>query len=76
MKNGDLVWVESPADKVQVPVRIYAGLWPNAIYLPPGQGHRTRVKWGRDSATNVVVGANVNQLRVGDGVTRVKIYKA
>jgi anaerobic selenocysteine-containing dehydrogenase len=76
VKNGDLVWVESPAGKVRVPVRIYAGLWPNAVYLPPGQGHRTQIQWGRDSAINDVVGVNVNQLRVGDSVTRVKIYKA
>ncbi|MCX6030925.1 MAG: molybdopterin-dependent oxidoreductase [Chloroflexi bacterium] len=76
VKNDDLVWVESPTGKVQVPIRIYAGLWPNAVYLPPGQGHRTQVKWGRDSATDVIIGANVNQLRVGDGVTRVRIQKA
>ncbi|MBM4459886.1 MAG: hypothetical protein FJ011_19345 [Chloroflexi bacterium] len=75
LKDGDLVWVESPTGKVRAPVRLYQGIWPNAVYLPPGLGHQTRVKWGRDSATNIIIGANVNQLRAGDGVTRVKVYK-
>jgi anaerobic selenocysteine-containing dehydrogenase len=73
--NGDLVWVESPAGKVQAVVRIYAGLWPNAVYLPPGLGHRTQTKWGRDSLAPTVIGANVNQLLASAGVTRVRIYK-
>ena len=73
--SGDLVWIESPAGKVQAVVRIYAGLWPNAVYLPPGLGHRTRVRWGRDSAATTVIGANVHLLQVEGGVTRVRIYR-
>jgi anaerobic selenocysteine-containing dehydrogenase len=86
VSNGDLVWVESPAGRVKVPVRLYPGLWPNAVYMPPGQGHRTLVKWGRDSEANFVVGANPNQVLVPgterlDGMaaaspTRVRIYRA
>jgi anaerobic selenocysteine-containing dehydrogenase len=73
--NGDPVWVESPAGKVQAIVRIYAGLWPNAIYLPPGLGHRTQTKWGRDSLAPTIIGANVHLLQAEDGVTRVRIYR-
>ena len=69
------MWVESPLAKVQARVRLYQGLWPNAVYLPPGLGHRSAVKWGRGSAAPLVVGENVNRLLAGDGVTRVKIYK-
>ena len=86
VKNGDLVWVESAVGRVQVPVRLYEGLWPNAVYMPPGQGHRTLVTWGRGSPANVVIGVNPNQLLVAGteplgGVaavspTRVRIYKA
>jgi anaerobic selenocysteine-containing dehydrogenase len=86
VSKGDLVWVESPAGRVKVPVRLYPGLWPNAVYMPPGQGHRTLVKWGRDAEVNFVVGANPNQVFVSgteplDGMaavspTRVRIYKA
>ncbi len=75
LADHDLVWVESPMAKVQARVRLYQGLWPNAVYLPPGLGHRSAVKWGRGSAVPLVVGENVNRLLASDGVTRVKIYK-
>lgn len=76
LQDHDRVWVESPAGRVQAVVRLYEGLWPNAVYLPPGQGHRTRITWGRGSQAPTVIGANVNQLLASEGVTRVKIYKA
>ncbi len=85
VKDGDLVWVESPVGRVQVPVRLYEGIWPSAVYIPPGQGHRTLVKWGRGSEANVVVGANPVQLLIAgteppgglaaSSPTRVRIYK-
>ncbi|UCC89609.1 MAG: molybdopterin-dependent oxidoreductase [Anaerolineales bacterium] len=86
VKNGDLVWVESAVGRLKAPVRLYEGIWPNAVYMPPGQGHRTLVKWGRDSEVSVVIGANANKLLVADteplgglaalSPTRVRIYKA
>lgn len=84
LKNGQRVWVESPLDRVQAEVRVYAGIWPNAVFLPPGQGHHTFVRWGRKSEQNMVVGANPNVLsEFGSeplsglavaGPTRVRIY--
>jgi anaerobic selenocysteine-containing dehydrogenase len=86
VENGDLVWVESSVGRVKVPVRLYAGLWPDAVYMPPGQGHRTLVRWGRGSQANIVVGANPNLLLASDtepldgaaavSPTRVRIYRA
>ncbi len=75
VQSGDRVWVESPHGRVQAVVRLYEGLWPNAVYLPPGMGHRTAVRWGRGSQAPAVIGANVNQLLASNGMTRVKIYK-
>jgi anaerobic selenocysteine-containing dehydrogenase len=62
LEDGERVWVESPLDRVQATVRVYAGIWPNAVFLPPGQGHHTFVRWGRKSAGSSVVGANPNTL--------------
>lgn len=86
LHDDDLVWIESPIGRVQAPVRVFPGIWPNAVYLPPGQGHRTLTKWGRFAPDNLVVGVNPNQLMKagtetlsGQAVfspTRVKIYKA
>jgi anaerobic selenocysteine-containing dehydrogenase len=62
LEDGERVWVESPLDRAQATVRVYAGIWPNAVFLPPGMGHHTFVRWGRKSAENMVVGANPNAL--------------
>ena len=62
LKDGERVWVESPLNRVQATVRIYPGIWPNAVYLPPGLGHHTFTSWGRKSEENSVVGANSNAL--------------
>jgi anaerobic selenocysteine-containing dehydrogenase len=84
--NGERVWIESPTGKVSAVARLYEGLWPNTVYLPPGLGHRTLIQWGRDSATNFEVGANTNrlvsystELLSGQAIctpTHVRIYKA
>jgi anaerobic selenocysteine-containing dehydrogenase len=84
LKDGERVWVESPLSRVQATVRVYAGIWPNAVFLPPGMGHHTFVRWGRKSAENMVVGANPNALTEFEsepltglavaGPARVRIY--
>lgn len=84
LENGERVWVESPLGREQAVVRIYAGIWPNAVFLPPGMGHHTFVRWGRKSDKNMVVGANPNALTQFEsepltglavaGPTRVRIY--
>ena len=62
LKEGDLVWVESPDGRLQAQVRLYEGLWPNAVYLPPGQGHYSLLRWGRNSPKTGTVGCNPQQL--------------
>lgn len=84
LENGERVWVESPLNRVQAVVRVYAGIWPNAVFLPPGMGHHTFVRWGRKSDKDMVVGANPNVLTQFEsephtglavaGPTRVRIY--
>lgn len=62
LQNGDRVWIESKMGRVQAAVRVRAGIWPNAVFLPPGQGHHTFVRWGRHADDALVVGANPNAL--------------
>ena len=86
VKNGDLVWVESPAGRLQVSVQIYPGLWPGVVFMPSGQGHRTNIRWGRNSPDDLTVGVNPNrlvlsgsELQSGQAVTspvRVKIVRS
>ncbi len=86
IEHGDPLWIESPHGKVTATARLYEGLWPNAVYLPPGMGHRTLIQWGRAAADNWEVGANANRLAAvgseplsGQAIyspTRVRLYKA
>ena len=84
--DGDRVWVESALEREQASVRLYPGIWPNAVFMPLGQGHMTRVQWGRGSPDEMWVGENPAQLGVAgsealsgqavSGPVRVRIYKA
>ena len=86
LHQGDLVWVESEKGRVQLPVRLYEGIWPNVVFIPPGQGKLTQVRWGRNTPDEMTVGVNPGQLMsfsseplCGQAVfnpARVKIYKA
>jgi hypothetical protein len=76
LASGDLVWVESTAGRVQARARLYPGLWPDAVFMPGWQGRFTNVRWGRGAPPNLQVGANANALRAGDGITRVRVYRA
>jgi anaerobic selenocysteine-containing dehydrogenase len=60
--DGDMVLVESPYGSVQVPARVYEGLWPNAVFMPGGMGHLTSVNWGREEAAPNFIGENPRQL--------------
>jgi anaerobic selenocysteine-containing dehydrogenase len=86
LTDGDRVRVESAQGRVQAGVRVHAGLWPNAVFLPPGQGHHSFVRWGRGAQDAQVVGANPNRLieyasepltgLAVSGPTRVRILRA
>lgn len=39
LKQGDGVWVESNAGRIELPVFFYPGLRPDTIAIPTGQGH-------------------------------------
>ncbi len=40
IKDWGEVWVESPAGKIQLPARLYAGIPPEVVGIPTGLGHR------------------------------------
>jgi anaerobic selenocysteine-containing dehydrogenase len=86
IEDGDQVWVESSTGRVKAFAHLYPGLWPNAVFMPEGQGHFTQIRWGRHSPGAMQVGANPNQLLKAGveplnghpvlGPTRVTIYPA
>ena len=80
IKDGDLVWVESPIKKLKTKARLFPGTNPKVIHIPYGQGHKEYGRWAKGR------GINPNELLVRDYdhlggflsyySTRVKVYKA
>ena len=57
--DRDPVWVESPAGKVRLRARLYAGVHPDVVAVPYGAGHEAGGRWAE------AWGANPNRV-VGD----------
>lgn len=80
LEEHQLVWVESPRGKIQLPIRIYPGATDRAVAIALGGGHTHLGRWAEG------IGANPHTLRplVLDLIsgmaaltcTRVKIYRA
>lgn len=59
IRDGDLVWLESPAGKIRLRAKLVEGIWPNAVNVPGGLGLSSAVQWGREGSTaNLTVGGN------------------
>ena len=80
IRDGDMVWVESPMGRIRLRARLYAGTRPDVVSIPLGQGHTAYGRWARDR------GANPNELlaeeydhlggELATLATRVKVYKS
>jgi thiosulfate reductase / polysulfide reductase chain A len=80
IKDGELIWVESPAGKLKSKARLFPGTHPKCIHIPYGQGHKAYGRWAKGR------GINPNDLLVREydhlggfvsySSTRVKVYKA
>jgi anaerobic selenocysteine-containing dehydrogenase len=80
IKDGDPIWVESPAGKLKSKARLFPGTHPKCIHIPYGQGHKAYGRWAKGR------GINPNDLLVREydflggfvsySSTRVKVYKA
>jgi anaerobic selenocysteine-containing dehydrogenase len=79
ISSGDMVWVESPIDRMQVPAVIYPGTRPEIVHIPFEPSNGSAGRWAG-------VHANVNNIVVHDNdimsgteawhTTRVKVYRA
>jgi anaerobic selenocysteine-containing dehydrogenase len=79
LKDGQLVWVESPFKKIKVKLKFSEGVHPGVVAVPSGQGHYSYGKWqkGIGANPNEVIGVDYDTLS-GQAAffnTRVKVYK-
>jgi anaerobic selenocysteine-containing dehydrogenase len=81
IKDWDEVWVESPAGKIRLPARLYAGIPPEVVGIPSGLGHTVGGRWTEGIGVNPEALVSNDHVDEVSGVVarqgmRVKIYKA
>jgi anaerobic selenocysteine-containing dehydrogenase len=78
--EGDAIWLESPAGRLQVRARLYPGIAPEVVHVPFGSGHgsggRFAEAWGVNP--NRLVGGEADRLAGTPALfaTRVRMTKA
>jgi len=80
LKDGQLVWVESPFQKIKAKVKFSEGVHPEVVAIPLGQGHDSYGKWqkGMGVNPNEIIGVDYDTISGQTAFfnTRVKVYKA
>lgn len=80
IKDGDMVYVESPIGKIKLKARVFEGIHPDVVSIANGQGHHSYGKWakGIGANPNEIIGVDYDRLS-GQAAffnTRVRVYKA
>lgn len=80
LKDGQIVWVESPFQKIKAKVKFSEGVHPSVAAIPSGQGHYSYGKWQKGIGANPydLIGVDFDTIS-GQAAffnTRVKVYKA
>jgi len=80
LKNGQLVWIESPFQKIKIRVKFSEGVHPEVAAIPLGQGHYSYGKWQKGIGVNPseLLGVDYDSLsgQASYFNTRVKVYPA
>lgn len=80
LRDGQMVWVESPFQKIKAKVKFSEGIHPGVVAIPSGQGHYSYGKWQKGIGVNPheIIGVDYDTIS-GQAAffnTRVRIYKA
>lgn len=80
IKDGEMVWVESPFNRIKVRARVFEGIHPQVVSISYGQGHYTGGQWQKGIGVNPneIIGVDYDHLSGQSSFfnTRVKVYKA
>jgi len=80
IKDGDMVWVESPFNKIKARARVFEGIHPGVVSIAGGQGHYAYGKWARGIGVNPneIIGVDYDRLsgQAAFFSTRVRVYRA
>jgi len=80
LRDSQVVWVESPFQKIKARVKFSEGVHPEVVAIPLGQGHYSYGKWQKGIGVNPneIIGVDYDPIS-GQAAffnTRVKIYPA
>ena len=80
IRDGNMVWLESPFGRIKVRARVFHGIHPQAVSIASGQGHYADGRWQKGVGVNPnqIIGVDYDHIS-GQAVflnTRVKVYKA
>jgi anaerobic selenocysteine-containing dehydrogenase len=80
LTNGQVVWVESPFQKMKAKLKFSEGVHPEVVAIPSGQGHTSYGQWQKGIGVNPneIIGIDYDPIS-GQATffnTRVKVYKA
>lgn len=80
IKDGDMVWVESPFHKIRAKARVFEGVHPGVVSIAVGQGHYAGGRWEKGIGVNPneIIGVDYDRLSGQSAFfnTRVRVYKA
>jgi anaerobic selenocysteine-containing dehydrogenase len=80
LKDDQLVWVESPFQKIKARLKYSEGVHPSVVAIPFGQGHYSYGKWQKGIGVNPneIIGVDYDLLSGQASLfnTRVKVYPA
>lgn len=80
LQDGNVVWVESPFQKIKARLKCSEGVHPGVVAIPFGQGHYSYGKWQKGVGVNPneIIGVDYDSIS-GQAAffnTRVKVYPA
>jgi anaerobic selenocysteine-containing dehydrogenase len=80
LRDGQVVWVESPFQKIKAKVKFSEGVHPDVVAIPSGQGHTSYGQYQKGIGVNPneILGVDYDTLSGQTAFfnTRVKVYKA
>ena len=80
IKDGDMVWVESPFNKIKARARVFEGIHPEVVAIANGEGHYACGRWAKGMGVNPndIIGVDYDNISGQSAFfnTRVRVYKA
>ncbi|MBI4268195.1 MAG: molybdopterin-dependent oxidoreductase, partial [Chloroflexi bacterium] len=80
IRDRQLVWVESPFQRIKIPARVIEGIHPGVVSIAGGQGHHADGQWQKGIGVNPndIIGVDYDHLSGQSAFsnTRVKVYRA